>query len=157
MVLAMPAALASEHDGAIGLATEIGAVDVGAVGPIRVTALGLRHGDGGDDQPHLGYVFHLGPWDVVHLGDAGPSSANLATLGRYRSGGRQVVLAPWWFVTSEAGRSWLRERSRAELVIVLHVNRGNVGDVEEAMATHADTLPPLVLPRERLERFVLTD
>jgi L-ascorbate metabolism protein UlaG (beta-lactamase superfamily) len=155
--LVLPAALAPEADGVVPVSLAFGAVRSGEVGPIRYTALGLRHGDDRDERPHLGYVVHLGPWEVTHLGDASLSAANLATLGHRRGRGRQVVLAPWWFVTEEAGRSWLREGSAAELVVLLHVNRGNRGDVEQAVARHAAALPPIVLPRRRLERVALAD
>jgi L-ascorbate metabolism protein UlaG (beta-lactamase superfamily) len=163
VVLALPAALAgtavAEHP-TVAVAVEFGDSTAVAAGPVRFTALGLRHASSRpapEPRPHLGYLIHLGPWDVLHLGDAAPSPENLALLDRLAGRRPRVVLAPWWFLTEPAGRDWLAHRAGARRIVLLHVNRGNVGEIAVAVATHADSLPPLVLPRSRLEQVVRMD
>ncbi|MBD3335166.1 MAG: linear amide C-N hydrolase [Candidatus Eisenbacteria bacterium] len=158
----LPAAIAPQTETAVAaVALEFGEMTSGATGPVRYTALGLRHsgGEGGrlNDRPHLGFVVHLGPYDILHLGDAAVSRENLELLDRFVSPGRRLVLAPYWFLTDAAGRAWLRERSSAQTIVLLHANRGNIEAIAETVAEHAPALPPLVLPRERLQRIVVSD
>jgi choloylglycine hydrolase len=162
-VLVRPPALGgSEADAARMVATRAGFGErtLEAAGGVRYTALGLRHASSAgrpSDRPHVGYVLHLGPWDVVHLGDAAVSPRNLAVLDRYASPGWTVVLAPWWFLTDPDGRIWLAERSRARHVVALHANRGNRDEIAAAIASLAAELPPTTLPGRRLASLVLDE
>jgi len=140
-------------------------VDAGAgraytasAGPVRYTALGLNHSRGNTSVgvlPHLGYLFYMGPWDVLHLGDAAVSEENLEILNGSVTRGRLVLLIPYWFLTDGDGVRWLRERSGAELIIVLHANRGNRGQVESSAAAVAGTLPQVVVPCDHMQRIDL--
>ncbi|MBD3221418.1 linear amide C-N hydrolase [bacterium] len=128
----------------------------GAAGPVRFTSLSLRHaGDDGPEaaMPHLGFVIHLGPWNVIHLGDAGPSPANLQILDGLALPGRTILLAPSWFLTDARGLAWLETQRLADEVVLLHANRGNLDDLTGRLHDRPSRSPQIMLVTERFQRF----
>jgi L-ascorbate metabolism protein UlaG (beta-lactamase superfamily) len=126
-------------------------------GRIAVTCLPLRHRgerSGSPPMPHVGYAVHVGPWNVIHVGDAGPSPASVDALAAFDVPGRNVLLVPYWFITDDAGWRWLGEQSLAAEVVVVHAHRGNLAEVAGRVAGWSTVAPRLRLAAERLQRFV---
>lgn len=107
-------------------------------GGLALHALGMLHGSRTGQEPsHLAYLVTVGSYRVLHLGDATPSAENLAAFDGLADAGVDVAVTPWWFVTDEEGRAWLRDRGRPRLVTVVHLNAGNRSRLADPLADAA--------------------
>lgn len=144
----------AEPDGRIEpLDPEQGASGEARSDGIPVLALGLPHAgrsDGG--AGHNAYLMRLGPYRVLHLGDAAVAPDAFAALDPLLRDGIDVVLAPYWFLTEPEGLELLRERLRPGHVVVTHVNRGNRGEIAGRVVALADGPPEFTLFDRIMER-----
>ena len=136
-------------DRSIGLDVSFGATERTTVGNIRLSAMGLHHvstDPGASSLPHLGYVLHLGPWDVVHLGDSAGTSANVEIVERSLTTRRVLLLVPYWFLDDDTSRAWLESFGPGIGVVLLHVDPWRRARVVDRVRGLGGSIPGLVLP-----------
>jgi L-ascorbate metabolism protein UlaG (beta-lactamase superfamily) len=82
----------------------------------RVDGIPLDHGM---PVENLAYRLECGGRLLFHLGDSVPSEANFAKL--LAAGRADVALVPHWWLTSDSGLAFLKERWRPGQVVAFHV------------------------------------
>jgi L-ascorbate metabolism protein UlaG (beta-lactamase superfamily) len=113
------------------------------MGGFAVEALGLAHAEIG----HVGYRIELPGLTVLHLGDAGPTPADLAAFLEGRPG-PEVALVPYWVLTASGGPA-ITEAIGADCTAAFHLER-EVGDIVARLAERAPTAVAFEDPGERL-------
>jgi L-ascorbate metabolism protein UlaG (beta-lactamase superfamily) len=89
----------------------------------RVEAIPLEHGR----TPHLAYRIDCGGRIVVHLGDASANEANYARLAQ--AGPADVALVPFWWLTDDGGRAFLKDRWGPKHIVAFHLGSDDAGAV----------------------------
>ena len=88
---------------------------------IDVEFLSVGHGSGRHAEiQNLGHIFSVGGKKFLHLGDAVPS---VEIFDHYEidKQGIDIAFLPAWFLTSESGRTIIREHIKPKHIIAVHV------------------------------------
>ena len=93
-----------------------------AEGGAIVDAIPLEHGM---PVENIAYRLECGGRVLFHLGDSQPSEANFARL--MAAGPADVALVPHWWLTDDAGLTFLRERWRPRNVVAFHLGAADIG------------------------------
>jgi L-ascorbate metabolism protein UlaG (beta-lactamase superfamily) len=83
---------------------------------VVVDAIPLDHGMAVEN---LAYRVQCGERVLFHLGDAAPTEANFARL--LAAGAADVALVPFWWITSDAGLAFLKDRWQPRQMVALHL------------------------------------
>lgn len=115
---------------------------------IEVEFMNLSHGIEG--MQNLGHIIGLGPFRILHLGDAEPDPANFSA---YAFAARQfdVALIPYWYYSSAAGRDLIATHIQARLFIAVHIPRAGEDDDNLDAARTAGAS----VPTESMQRWTL--
>jgi L-ascorbate metabolism protein UlaG (beta-lactamase superfamily) len=107
------------------------------VGGTRVDAMPLEHGS----RPNLAYRIDCGGLTLTHLGDASPSEPNFAKL--FAAGPVDVALVPFWWLTSEEGAAFVKDRWKPRHVVALHFGSDDLPAVAVVAKNAPRTWTPL--------------
>jgi len=92
------------------------------VNGVQIEFLKLDHVDNsGKPVPNLGHIIHIGGKKVLHLGDAGKSSASAFRDLRLSSQRFDVALIPYWFFLDEEGLKVIEEHIHTTHIVAYHV------------------------------------
>lgn len=86
----------------------------------RVSGIPLDHGM---PVENLAYRLECGGKVLFHLGDSAPAEANFAKL--LAAGRADVAMVPHWWLTSDSGLAFVRDRWRPGHVVAYHVAAGD--------------------------------
>jgi len=101
------------------------------VGNVTVDALPLEHGEYSTTQ-NLGYRISICQQVLFHLGDAGLSDQNFATLTQ--SGQADIAMVPWWLLDAKGG-AFIKEKWKPHHIVVLHFGGADADAVERVRST----------------------
>lgn len=126
----------------------VGRIEQVTAAGVRVTFLGLSHGDGRmATVQNYGHLVEIGAWKVLHVGDAVPSAANFESLG-LAGRGIDVAFLPWWHVASDESFAVVQRFIAPRKIVLVHVAPSEESDVLEHIRARA---PEAVLFRRMLE------
>jgi L-ascorbate metabolism protein UlaG (beta-lactamase superfamily) len=88
---------------------------------VKIKFLGLRHsGERFKDMQNLGHVIIVGGKKLLHIGDADMTTENFAAFNLLQEK-IDVAFIPYWFLTSDAGRKFVREQFNPKNIIAVHI------------------------------------
>jgi hypothetical protein len=99
---------------------------------VQIEVLGFLHG--GEEfrgVQHVGYAIRVGPWTVLHVGDAEMSESNFKTFGLVRER-IDVALLPFWFLLAPEGQNLVKKHIQPKRTIAIHVPDTSASELSEA-------------------------
>jgi L-ascorbate metabolism protein UlaG (beta-lactamase superfamily) len=131
------------------VAWAVGRSETVEAGGVRVTLIGLSHGDGPmATVENFGHLVELGGFVVFHAGDAVPSDENFASAG-LAARAIDVAFLPWWHIADDQAAAVVRRHIAPRRLVLIHVAPSEEAQVEEAIRSRA--------PEAVLFRRVLAD
>jgi L-ascorbate metabolism protein UlaG (beta-lactamase superfamily) len=88
---------------------------------VKIKFLGLRHsGERFKDMQNLGHLITIGGKKLLHIGDADMTAENFSA---FNLAGEKIDVAfiPYWFLISDAGRTFVREQFNPKNIIAVHI------------------------------------
>jgi L-ascorbate metabolism protein UlaG (beta-lactamase superfamily) len=98
---------------------------------IKLRVLGLRHsGERFVGIQNLGHLIEINGVKLLHIGDADISIENFSSF-RLDQEGIDIAFIPFWYLSSDSGRSLVRDHIKPKQVIAVHVSPADASDVTE--------------------------
>lgn len=90
-------------------------------GGVKIKFLSLRHsGERFKDIQNFGHVIEVGGKRFLHIGDADMTAENFAAFNLANEM-IDVAFIPYWFLTSEDGRKFVKEQFNPKNIIAVHI------------------------------------
>ena len=110
-----------------------GQISRAEVNGLPVTVVRLAHNPSRNfPDEHIGQAVRLAGSLVLHVGDADPKGENFRAAEPLAP--VDVAIVPYWYLTSEAGRSIVRDQLRARHVVAVHIEPDEADQVEADVA-----------------------
>ena len=96
---------------------------------IRIKFLGLRHvNEKFKDVQNFGHLITIGGKKFLHIGDADMTAENFSAF-RLPQEKIDVAFIPYWFLTTEEGRKFVREQFNPKQIIAVHIPPAGAQDI----------------------------
>jgi len=96
---------------------------------VRIKFLGLWHaGERRKDVQNLGHLITIGGKKLLHIGDADMTAENFSAFNLAQEK-LDVAFIPFWFLTSEEGRKFVRDQFNPKTIIAVHIPPAQAADV----------------------------
>jgi L-ascorbate metabolism protein UlaG (beta-lactamase superfamily) len=99
---------------------QVGRSETQTLAGVKITFLGLSHGDDPPAIQNLGHVIEIGGLTVLHVGDARATAENFAPFA-LPARGIDVALLPWWYLTDDASLAVVRAHIAPRRIVAIHI------------------------------------
>lgn len=99
---------------------------------------------------HVGYAIHVGPWTVLHVGDAEMSERNFKTFALPRER-IDVALLPFWFLLAPEGQILVKRCIEPRRTIAIHVPNASTAELADASEKIKAAFPSSTIFSEPME------
>lgn len=89
---------------------------------VKIKFLGLKHsGERFASIQNLGHLIEIGGKKFLHIGDADMTAENFSAFNLAKEN-IDVAILPFWFLTSDEGRSLVKEQFNPKTIIAVHIS-----------------------------------
>jgi L-ascorbate metabolism protein UlaG (beta-lactamase superfamily) len=100
---------------------------------VKIKFLGLRHtGERWSDIQNFGHLIEIGGKRLLHIGDADMTVENFSAFNLAQQN-IDIAFIPYWFLTSEEGRKFVREQFNPKSIIAVHIPPAEAQDVVDQL------------------------
>lgn len=99
---------------------QVGRSETRTLARVKVTFLGLSHGDRPPAVQNLGHVVDIGGVTVLHVGDATATAENFAPFA-LPARKIDVALLPWWYLVDDESLAVVRAHIAPKRIVAIHI------------------------------------
>lgn len=102
----------------------------------EVSALRIRHGGSMNyGMDHLGYLLHVGPFKILHIGDVEIAEEDFSSFA-LPDEEVDIAFIPDWFLKTSNGQKIVKELIQPKEIIAIHVRPSKVQELKQTLQSN---------------------